>query len=706
MPPAEATDDRAQALLELLAGPGAVLRADQAEAISALVDDRRRVLLVQATGWGKSAVYWIATALNRSAGGGPTLVVSPLLALMRDQVEAASRMGLAAETVNSTNVDAWTGILERLDRDEIDVLLISPERLNAASFRPRLDDLTDRLGMLVVDEAHAVSDWSHDFRPDYGRIVTLLERVGDDVPVLACTATANARVVEDVEGQIGRDTVTFRGPLGRESLSLAVLHLQDGPTRLAWLAAYVAQHRPVRGHAGIVYTLTVDDAERTADFLTATGLDVRAYSSRLAPDDREQAEADLKANRLDAVVATSALGMGYDKPDLAFVAHLGAPSSPIAYYQQVGRAGRAIDHAEVVLLPTGKDERIWRHFDLDGIPSESETSRVLDALDVGQGRPPSVPMLELEVNVRRTRLDLLLKVLDVAGAVTRQGAGWALTGQPYAYDAERYRSLAQARRREHDAMRALLSRDFDGCLMRFLTDQLDDPATDPCGRCGGCTGWQPEVEIDPEVLEQARTFLRDVDVPLFARRQWASGLEDAHGVGGRIDVERRPQVGRALTTGDDGWTDLVDRVLLGEQAALDEAVAGIAEVLARWSWPARPTQVVPVPSPRHADLNAKLAARIGALGRLPVRPALLGDPDRPPQQEQANGPHKAANALATYRRDPSVALDRGPVLLVDTAHDSGWTAAVCAWLLTQDHSHLVLPLALTTRLPVTLGGPA
>jgi len=616
---------------------------------------------------------------------------------MRDQVAAAARMGLRAETVNSTNVDAWDAILQRLDDDDIDVLLISPERLNAASFRPRLRALTPRLGMLVVDEAHAVSDWSHDFRPDYGRIRDLLDVVADDVPVLACTATANLRVVQDVERQIGDDTATFRGPLGRSSLTLAVHHLSDGPARLAWLSAYIAGHRPEHGHAGIVYTLTVEDAERTAEFLRSTGLDVPAYTSRLENDERERVEADLRANRFDAVVATSALGMGYDKPDLAFVVHLGAPSSPIAYYQQVGRAGRAIDRAEVVLVPTGKDERIWHHFDIAGIPSERETSSVLTALAETGGA--SVPTLEREVNVRRTRLDLLLKVLDVAGAVTKEGSAWQLTGEPYAYDDERYRALEQARRREHDAMRTLIDPAFDGCLMRFLTAQLDDPESAPCGRCGGCTGWSPDVDVAADVLEMAQVHLRSVDVPLFARRRWPAGLD---GVSGNIAEPRRPRVGRALTGGDDGWTDPVDRLLGGDdEGALGEVVTGLVEALARWDWSARPTQIVPVPSPGHAELNRRVATRLGELGRLPVHDALVGDRDAAPVQASANAPHKAASALATYRRDPDAPLAPGPVLLVDAVADSGWTATVCAWLLTGEDptAHAVLPLVLTTRPP-------
>jgi ATP-dependent DNA helicase RecQ len=702
--PTATTRDQAQQLLTRLAGEDATLRDDQAAAIGALVDDRSRVLLVQRTGWGKSAVYWITTALRRAAGGGPTLVVSPLLALMRDQVAAARKLGLVAETVNSTNVDDWEEILARLDADELDVLLISPERLNSASFRPALAPLAARLGLLVVDEAHCISDWGHDFRPDYRRIRDLLATLPAGTPVLACTATANERVTDDVAAQLGTVVATLRGRLGRDSLQLAVVDLPDAESRLAWLDGFVRRHRPVHGRAGVIYTLTVDDTDRVASFLSSRGLEVAAYSSAVAPEDRHEVEDALLANQLDAVVATSALGMGYDKPDLAFVVHLGAPSSPVAYYQQVGRAGRGIDRAEVVLLPTAKDEAIWRHFDLAGIPTEAETDAVLSALDTDQ--PRSLPALEQSVNARRSRLELLLKVLDVDGAVERVAGGWIATGQPWRYDAGRYRALADLRRSEHAAMRALVRGDVDGCLMRFLTGLLDDPSASACGRCGGCTGWTPEVTLDPDVRDAARTFLRGRDVEVFPRRQWPSGLGEDRG---RIAAEHRAEVGRALSGGDEsGWGSTVD-ALLDRSAAgrfddgyaelLDEAIDGIVEVLRRWDWRARPASIVPVPSRTHPRLLTDVVARIGAIGKLPVVEALVRAADRPSQTQMENSAHLAGNALESYAVDPAAAaaLPAGPVLLVDVATGSGWTLAAVTYRLQSVHPAPVLPLVLTSR---------
>ncbi|MGH8859763.1 MAG: RecQ family ATP-dependent DNA helicase, partial [Jatrophihabitantaceae bacterium] len=357
----------AQQHLTRLAGPTAVLRDDQWAAIAALVEQRRKVVVIQRTGWGKSAVYWIAAGLRRAAGSGPALVISPLLALMRDQVAAAARSGLRAVTLNSANIDDWSAIEAQLVADEVDVLLISPERLNSAGFRSRvLPDLAPRIGLLVVDEAHCVSDWGSDFRPDYRRIRDVLAGLPEGTPVLATTATANDRVTADVAAQLGMDTLTLRGSLDRESLALSVIATPDLPHAYAWIADALAGR--LTG-SGLIYTLTVAETTRLASFLADRGHDVAAYSSATPPDERALIEKRLLAHELRAVVATSSLGMGLDHPTLGFVVNLGAPPSPIAYYQQVGRAGRALDEAHAVLLPTAADERIWAFFDSTAFPT-------------------------------------------------------------------------------------------------------------------------------------------------------------------------------------------------------------------------------------------------------------------------------------------------------------------------------------------------
>ncbi|MBC8091658.1 MAG: ATP-dependent DNA helicase RecQ, partial [Pseudonocardia sp.] len=484
---------RAEDVLRTLAGPEARLREDQWTAIHALVALRKRALVVQRTGWGKSAVYFVATALLREAGAGATVIVSPLLALMRNQIDAAARAGIRAATVNSANTADWERTYDAVEAGEVDVLLVSPERLNNPDFRDRvLPRLTASAGMLVVDEAHCVSDWGHDFRPDYRRLRALIAELPDGIPVLATTATANDRVVVDVTEQLGLsagEPLVLRGSLDRESLRLSVVRLPTATQRLGWLAA----HLDALPGAGIIYTLTIAAAEEVADFLRERGFPVASYTGKTAPEERLAAEGDLLANRVKALVATSALGMGFDKPDLGFVVHLGAPASPVAYYQQIGRAGRAVERAEVVLLPGHEDQDIWRYFASLAFPPEPVVRQTLAVLGSDM---LSTAAIETRVDLSRTRLEMLLKVLDSDGAAKRVKGGWVATGEDWVYDAERHQRIAAARKDEQQAMLGYLS--TSGCRLVFLRNQLDDPDAAPCGRCDNCAGsaWSTDVDAD------------------------------------------------------------------------------------------------------------------------------------------------------------------------------------------------------------------
>ncbi|MCU4183316.1 RecQ family ATP-dependent DNA helicase [Acidiferrimicrobium sp. IK] len=675
-------------LLRVLAGPDARLRDDQLTAIAALVEGAKPVLVVQRTGWGKSAVYWIATALRRRSGAGPTLVVSPLLALMRDQVGAAERMGLRAATINSTNVEDWDAVTARLDAGELDVLLISPERLNNPSFRAAvLPDLARRIGTLVVDEAHAISEWGHDFRPDYRRLGELIAGLDRSVAVLATTATANARVTADIAAQLGTDTLTLRGELGRDSLDLAVVHLATGAERLAWVAAEVAESRG----SGIVYCLTVAEVGRVAEFLASEGLAVAAYSGEADPEDRARIEEDLRDNRLKAVVATTALGMGYDKPDLGFVVHLGSPNSPIGYYQQVGRAGRAIERAAATLLPAGQDRDIWTWSESTAFPPAPMVEAVLET--VAARGPISVPALEQVVNLRRSRIEAMLKVLDVEGALWRSSDGWMSTGRPWAYDHSRIDRVRAARRAEADAMVAYAS--SGGCRMQFLRDSLDDTGSGPCGHCDNCAPRPPRV-LDPALVERALAHLRSGEVVLEPRKMWPSGLR---GRKGRIAPGAQPDTGRALAFGNDpGWAPALQEVFAHPDRPVDPAVlAGCVAVLRRWRWAARPTWVTWVPSAGRPGLAEAVASHLAGLGRLNLAGVLRRVAERPPQSSMANSGRQAANVLDAFALDDVTGFGPGPVLVVDDTWNSGWTMTVVAEALRAAGSGPVLPFVLWRR---------
>ncbi|MGI5366943.1 RecQ family ATP-dependent DNA helicase [Streptomyces iakyrus] len=691
------------------------LREDQWRAIEALVADRRRALVVQRTGWGKSAVYFVATSLLRARGSGPTVIVSPLLALMRNQVEAAARAGIHARTINSSNTEEWEAVQDEIAAGEVDVLLVSPERLNNPDFRDQvLPRLAAATGLLVVDEAHCISDWGHDFRPDYRRLRTMLADLPPGVPVLATTATANARVTADVAEQLGTggssDALVLRGPLDRDSLSLSVLRLPDAAHRMAWLA----EHLDELPGSGIIYTLTVAAAEEVTAFLRQRGHTVASYTGKTENADRQQAEEDLLGNKVKALVATSALGMGFDKPDLGFVVHLGSPSSPIAYYQQVGRAGRGVKHAEVLLLPGKEDEAIWKYFASLAFPSEDLVRRTLDILAHAE-KPLSLPALEPLVELRRSRLETMLKVLDVDGAVKRVKGGWIATGQPWTYDAERYAWVARQRDAEQQAMRAYAS--TADCRMEFLQRQLDDEAARPCGRCDNCAGPRFTADTTEEALDAARADLGRAGVEVEPRRMWPTGLP-AIGVDlkGRIPAGEQAASGRALgRLSDIGWGNRL-RPMLAPQApdgpVPDDVAKAVVDVLADWArgpggWAPgapeagpRPAGVVTVASRTRPQLIGSLGARIAEIGRLPLLGSVeyTGDAHSGSRSNSAQRLKALDGALAVPPAlAAALAEAQGPVLLVDDYTETGWTLAVAARMLRRSGAQGVLPLVLAVQ---------
>jgi len=671
--------ERATTILRaLVQRPDAEFRDGQLDAIRALVEERRRVLVVQRTGWGKSAVYFVATRLLRDHGAGPTLIVSPLLALMRNQIDAGARGGVSTRTINSDNRDDWDEVAAALAEDSVDVLLISPERFANAKFRAEiLPTVAPRIGLLVVDEVHCISDWGHDFRPDYRRIGRILELLPDGVPVLGTTATANNRVVADIESQFGEGLFTLRGPLARPSLILDTLSMPSQPDRLAWLATVI----PTLPGTGIVYCLTVADVDRVAGWLAGQGIDAAGYSGTTDPVLRAQLEDRLLRNELKVLVATSALGMGYDKPDLAFVIHYQSPGSPIAYYQQVGRAGRALDDAHGVLLSGHEDRDIQDYFIRTAFPPKDIAESVVDLL-VQHGDWVRIADIEEAVNIRRGRLTGMLKILEVEGVVDRDGTKYRRTEMAWTYPTDRIEHITAQRRIEQQVMADYLA--SETCLMELLGRSLDDPTTTPCGRCARCTGVSLDRTLDRELVVKAQEFLRKEPLRVEPRKRWADNT--------KIPNEMVSEPGRALSWwGDGGWGGLVrDEKTAG--VFRDELVDALVRLVRAWGPEPRPAWVTAVPSVRAPELVASLAARVAAGLGLPYRPCLEPVRETRPQREMQNSAQQHGNVAGAFAI--AGAVPPGPVLLIDDVADSRWTLTEVGTVLRAAGSGPVLPLVL------------
>ena len=683
--------DAGRALELLRIGSGrtdAIFRDGQEDAIRYVVEGQGRLLVVQKTGWGKSFVYFIACKLLRDAGAGPALLISPLLALMRNQIAAAERMGVRAATINSDNLDEWSEVEDGLIRGDIDILLISPERLANERFRTQvLAGIAARISLLVIDEAHCISDWGHDFRPHYRLLERIVRTLPPNLRLLATTATANNRVMDDLTAVLGPNLGVSRGDLNRNSLSLQTIRLPSQAERLAWLAGQLAT---LQGH-GIIYTLTVRDANQVALWLQTRGFAVEAYTGETG-ERREALEQALLDNQVKALVATTALGMGYDKPDLAFVIHYQMPGSVVAYYQQVGRAGRALDAAYGILLSGQEEDDITDWFIRSAFPTQQEVADVLGALEQEAGGL-SVPELLSRVNLSKGRVDktIALLSLESPAPIAKQGTKWQLTAATLADSFwERAERLTALRRDEQQQMQDYVGLAF-GQHMGFLIDALDG---DP-GLVTGPALPPLSTEVDQGLIREAIAFLRRTNLPIEPRKQWPLGGMPRYRTNGRIQPKHLAQPGRALCIwGDAGWGGLVRQGKHRDGRFADELVEACAAMVREWNPQPAPSWATCVPSLRYPDLVPDFAQRLAAALDLPFHKVLVRTESRPEQKTMANSSQQARNVDASL--SPSgEPIPHGPVLLIDDMVDSRWTLTVSAWLLRTNGSGEVWPLALS-----------
>lgn len=688
----------AEKLLKVAINNGAAaFRDGQWEAIDALVNHRKKLLVVQRTGWGKSSVYFISTRILRDRGQGPTIIISPLLALMRNQIDAARRLGINAVTINSTNTHEWEKARKDVQANRVDCLLISPERLaNDGFMETFLQPIADRIGLMVIDEAHCISDWGHDFRPDYRRIVNILRFLPANTPVLGTTATANTRVVNDIQAQFG-DINIVRGPLTRESLALQNLIMPDQASRLAWLAQTI----PTLPGTGIVYALTQRDSEQVARWLRANGIDAASYHSDVAHPDfgnsdqyRQHLEDELLANKLKVLVATTALGMGYDKPDLGFVIHYQAPSSIVAYYQQVGRAGRAIDYSLGLLMSGGEDEKIHAFFRRAAFPPAGQVNHLLGVLAKFNGL--TIRELEEHSNLSHGQIEKILKLLSVESPapLIKHQSKWLRTPIHYELDQNRVNRLTELR--EHEWQQVLAYLNEPRCLMAFLRHALDDAENDDCGKCVRCLERElVSSKVDGRLVHQAATFIRHAELPIRPKKQIAKGGFEHYGFPTNLPLNIQAAEGRVLSQWrDGGWGELAANGK--ELGHFDDAlVSAMAEMIqSRWQPNPKPTWLCCVPSLGHPTLVPDFAQRLANALGVPFVNCVIKVRQNEPQKWQNNRFHQCRNLDGVFA--VNAYIPPGPVLLVDDMIDSGWTMTVIAALLKQAGSEHVYPLAISS----------
>lgn len=688
-----------QALLLLRSAtnnPMANFREGQWETISNLLHTKDRQLVVQRTGWGKSLVYFIATRLLRNKGAGPTLLISPLLALMRNQIAAATRINIKAATINSDNKEEWEKVSNQLQQGQLDILLISPERLaNEQFIKNTLLPVSKRIGLFVVDEAHCISDWGHDFRPDYQRIVRILQALPPNIPILATTATANRRVIKDIQNQLGSNLTVSKGELTRKTLHLQNIYLKSPAERMAWLAANI----PQLPGSGIIYTLTVKDAQRIADWLRNQKINAKEYYGGLGDDQtevkgqREILENELLNNQIKVLVATTALGMGFDKPDLGFVIHYQRPGSVVHYYQQVGRAGRAIEKAYGILLNGEEDDDIIKYFIETSFPPLAHTQQVLNVLNKAENGL-SLYELERELNLSNSQITKVLKLLSLESPapIIKQGSKWYVTPINYRPNVDKIKALINIRRQEQQQIQDYMQ--SQKCLMVFLAEALDDPQPQSCGKCAVCLG-EPLLseKCDLLLVNQAIQYLQRSDQIIKPRQKWPNNSRLSLG-SGYIDKKLQAEEGRALCLwGDAGWGALVRKGKYRDERFDDNLVEACQKMIQKWNPKPTPVWVTYVPSLKRPQLVADFAQRLAEKIGLSCVPVVSKVRNTQPQKDMNNSYQQAHNLDRAFQIDPAKIIN-APVFLIDDFVDSRWTLTIITALLRQAGSGPVFPLAL------------
>lgn len=686
-------------LKQMTNNPQASFHQDQWESIDELINKQNQLLVVQRTGWGKSAVYFIATKLRRQQGFGPTIIISPLLSLIRNQIESAAKLGLKVVSYNSSMDKYQRQNAERqILASQVDAVIVSPEQLGQTYFSENiLSRISNNIGLFVVDEAHCISDWGHDFRPDYGRIVRVLQNMPQNMPVLATTATANNRVVEDIKSQLGERLTIIRGPLTRKALQLQNIQISNKSERLAWLAKNI----PNMHGTGIIYAKTTKDCEIVAGFLQNNGINAFAYHSNLDSDKKIELEQALINNGIKALVATSALGMGFDKPDLSFVIHYQAPGNVVEYYQQVGRAGRGIDHALGIMMLGEDDARIQQYFIDNAFPKEQQINELLTVIENSNGI--KVTQLEPLVNFSKDKIESILKFLSIENPspILKDDKEYFRTQFDYQMPHEKIERLNTIKKAEWDRLNEY--HDSSKCLMLFLGQELDDTNTLPCGKCASC---QPEqtlsAKIDEQMVRQAHDYLRHRYIKISPRATFASSGANArlafstYGLPYSANkANLNIEAGVALSSWKDGgWGDVVAQGKYNGRFSA-ELVAPMVKMINSLRYNVRPKWITYIPSPRNPHLVKEFAQQLAQALGVQCLDALTIQEARPPQKTMENSFFQSKNLDGAFALNTDK-IYSDPVWLIDDAVDSRWTFTIAGALLRKNGVQQVIPIALTS----------
>ena len=504
--------------LKVIAGPEAEFQKDQFEAIESCINKGSKTLLVQKTGWGKSAVYFVAAKYLLKNRNKMTVIVSPLLSLTRNQILNAKNL-LNIETINiSEDPEKIRNTENKIKANKVDVLIVTPQRFFNKKFKEeQLPLIKEQAGLFVVDEAHCISSWGHDFIPSYMMLVKkVIPSLNVDTSILFTTATADNKVVKDISDK-NKFSKTIKGDLLRKSLSVHSFGKQSFKFSIAWFKKNI----DVLKGSGIIYVLTTARADAVAQYLrNEVGISAQAYHSRLEPYEKIEIENKLLNNEIKVVIATTALGMGFDKPDLGFLIHLGIPKTLTDYYQQIGRAGRKLDNADCVLISLQDDDDVNEYFIMSKVPEQPISNDVLSLI-------PNLPnelhlsnINKSELGTTMNKVNKIVTRLELDGYIQENNNGsYSKIKDGSTYNNESVEPLLIQARHQYQEVKDFL--ESDKCLMSILLKHFNQEVENDfkCNKCSSCiddpifmTPNRSDIETIPEIFELEENYIQETPI--------------------------------------------------------------------------------------------------------------------------------------------------------------------------------------------------
>lgn len=673
-------ETKAYDILHTLCGKDAQFREGQLEAIKATLTNKR-TLIVQKTGWGKSLIYFTCTKILREQGSGITFVISPLLVLMENQLKSVEKLGLKCDVLNSQTRDRRNEILDKIINNELDLVLITPETLFSDDVQKALPNI--KIGLFVVDEAHCISDWGHDFRLEYGNLIKVISKLPQYVPLLATTATANNRVVDDLEKQLGGNVHISRGSLTRQTLAIEVLNMPNRESRYAWILKNI---KKLPG-TGIIYCLTQRDCDYVSNFLNKNGIKALPYysSSKKEKELNETIE-KFQNNKIKAIVATTKLGMGYDKGDISFVIHFQCPQNIVNYYQQIGRAGRNIDLAYAILMFGKEDQEINNYFINTAFPKKEDCEKVLKVISESNGL--KLYNIEHRVNIKRSEVDKVVNFLQNENAIylDKKDNKYYATLHEYTYNEVHYNEIKELRKKEQAQMQQLLK--TTQCYSKYIVNCLDDYTATDCGKCANCLSHSLlDNELTQQDLDKALSYLDKLIMTIEPRKMWPETRFTE-----RKKIEFINQEGICLCKyGDAGYGELVKKGKYEDNLFCDELVGKSTSLLKPYVIENKIEAVTCVPSLRN-DKVKDFAERLAKSLSIPFIDTLTKT-DSYPQKFMQNSSFQCENAYQSFHVKENILIPK-KMILVDDMVDSKWTMTVCGYKLMELGAEFILPFAL------------